>query len=172
MAIAGVDFFGSINPVTAFKQIQLAHPSVADSLVIHSFPDPNDGYKSSLSGWRKADGRSLTGALKVQGAGYAPPSTWQISANVTPVMITIFTALLKAQKYYSTPVALADLFERIEYIAGQMDEPNWLPGFPITGPRGLPTGYASYNVVLDVDTNYKTSRSNNRFLLQFSALQV
>jgi hypothetical protein len=172
MAIAGVDFYQSTNPVTAQKQIRLAHPSVVDSLVIHSFPDPNDGYKSSLSGWRKADGRSLTGALKVQGAGYAPPPTWQISANVTPTMVNIFTAILRAQKYTSIPVSLVDMFEKIEYIAGQMDEPAWISGYPETGPRGLPTGFAAYNVVLDVDTSYKTSRSNNRFLLQFSALQV
>lgn len=172
MAIAGVDFYSPTNPVTAFKRIVLAHASVADSLVIHSFPDPTNGYQSSLSGWRKTDGRSLTGALKVQGAGYAPPPEWQISCNATPTMVNVFTAILRAQKYTSIPVSLSDYFEKIEYIAGQMNVPSWLSGYPVTNARGLPEGYAAYNVVLDVDRSYKTIRSNSRILLQFSALQV
>lgn len=172
MAIAGVDFYGSTNPVTAMRWVQLSHPSVVDSVLIHAFPDPANGYQSSLSGWRKSDGRSLTGSLKVQGAGYAPPQEWQINAYATPTMVNVFSALLRAQKYTSTPVTLADKWEKIEYISGQMDVPSWLSGYPVTNARGLPEGYAAYNVVLDVDRNYKQWQTTTWLLLQFSALQV
>lgn len=171
MAIAGVNFYSATNPVTAFRRVEITHPAVVDRVLIHSFPDPLVGYKSSLQGWLRTDGRSLSGGLRLQGAGYAPPSDWQISCNATPVMVGVFGQILRAQNDTSTAASLLDYFEKIEYIPGQMAAPTWL-GTPSTNARGYLEGYAAYNVVIDVDRDYKTLRSADRYLLQFSALQA
>jgi hypothetical protein len=171
MPIAHLFGLTPTHPFATWRRVTLAHPAVAHSLLISVFPGA-EGYKSSLRDWQTSDGRSLTGGVRVKGAGYKPPEEWQISATVTRTMIQLFEILLATQNSTAAPVTLVDEFERTTYIAGATREPAWLAGYPVTSALGYPEGYAAYNVWLDVDADYKTFLTPDRYLLQFQALQA
>lgn len=169
--IAHLQGLTSTNPYTAFKRVTLAHPSAAHSLLLSGFQEAG-GYQSSLRDWKVSGGRSLTGGVRVTGAGYKPPEQWQLNAVANKRMVSLFEVLLALQNSTSTPVSLVDEFEKAIYVAGAMNLPAWLAGYPVTGDLGYPEGFAAYNVWLDVDEGYKTFLGADRYLLQFQALQA
>lgn len=171
MSIAHLFGLTTTHPFTTWRRVTLAHPSIAHSLLITAFPS-SEGYKSSLRDFKTSEGRSLTGGVRVTGAGYRPPQQWQISAVVSRQMITLFEALLATQNSSSIPPTLVDEFEQAIHVVGATNEPAWLTGYPVTNTLGYPEGFAAYNVWLDVDADYKTFQSSDRYLLQFQALQA
>lgn len=171
MAIAHLFGLTATHPFTNWRRIMLAHPSVAHALLISSFQEAG-GYKSSLRDWKASEGRSLTGGIRIKGAGYKPPEEWQINAVVTRTMVALFEVLLATQNGAAVPLSLVDEFEKTTYISPYMNVPAWLTGSPVTGALGYPEGYAAYNVWVDVDQGYKTMLTSDRYLLQFTALQA
>jgi hypothetical protein len=170
MAIAHLHGLTLTDPFTNWRRVTLAHPAVPHSLLIALFQG-EQSYKSTLRNWKSSDGRSLTGSIKIQGGHYKPPEEWQIAGIFSKTMKDLFEALLAVQNSTAIPISLVDQFEPTIYVAGSMNEPSWLSGFPITGEAGYPEGFAAYNVWLDVDANYKTFLAINRYLVQFSAQQ-
>jgi hypothetical protein len=170
MAIAHFHGLTPTDPFTRWRRVTLAHPAVPHSLVIAAFQGVQS-YQSTLRDWKASDGRSLTGSIRIQGGHYKPPEEWQLAGIFTKTMKDLFEALLAVQNSTATPVSLIDQFEPAIYVTGSMNEPNWLSGYPITGELGYPEGFAAYNVWLNVDANYKTFLSSDRYLVQFSAQQ-
>jgi hypothetical protein len=122
----------TVNPFTAMKYVVLAHSSAPHSLLLGAWPDEK-GYQSTLSDWKSTDGRSLSGSLRVQGGSYKPPERWELNAIANKRMVTLFNVLLGLQNVSAVPLSLTDKAEQAVYLAGAMNVPAWLPGYPVTG---------------------------------------
>lgn len=171
MAIVSLFGLTSTNPLVHFRRVTLAHPSVAHSLLLASFPG-DSGYRSTLRSFKASDGRSLTGSIRLQGGGFKPPNEWEISAIGNKPMRDLLEILLLTQQTSTTPISLIDEYERALFLDGASNPINWLSGYPVTGPLGYPEGFAAYNVHLDVGSDWWEYRGGGRFALQFSAVEV
>lgn len=167
MAIA--TFFGlqATNPYTDTKLIQLAHPTVPHSLILAEFGE--DGYQSNLQDWAKTDGRSLTGALNVNGQNFKPTYQIQASCTVVEVQLQLLEVLVLAQVSTGVPISLVDRYQKVTLLPGALSSPNWINGSPVTGSLGYLEGYAAYNVWVDLDDNYRKDQGGGWFLAQFVA---
>ena len=118
----------------------LAHPAVADALVLGQFQ--SQPYQRNLVGLNKSDGRSLTGNLKITGPRYAPSPKWEINVICKPPQIELFEQLLEAQRITDQAISLVDRF-------GAND---------------------ASNIWIDVDDRYRTEVAGCQWWqLQFSA---
>lgn len=97
------------NPLssTAFH-LQLAHPSVPDTLILHEHKEGGLAYSRQKTGWLKSGDRTLTGSLKILGNRSHIKTEWKADFLVTRPQFELFQQLLTAQM--SSPVTLLDRF--------------------------------------------------------------
>ena len=161
----------TLEPNTSTGRIVLSHPSVAHSLVLFLVPDES-GYQPTIDGWQAADGRSLTGGIRVKGRYQNPVEELQCSFLVSESQVQLFEWLKRTQDNTTTAITCQDWIHKVTQIPGQT-APTWLAGWPQTNPlNGLPQGYQSFSCWVDTDRGYKTPQVGNLYwLLQMQLLR-
>ena len=158
------------DPVLGTGRVILSHPDVPHSLVLYCVADES-GYLGQTDGWRKAEGRTNTGAIRVTGGTRA--AIEQISATfyVSEGQIQLFDWLKRVQDSSAIPITVQDLIQKIVQIPGAI-APTWASGWPLNNEFGLPEGYQSYSAWIDTDQGYKTPSTGTLWwVLQFQALR-
>ncbi len=96
-----VHFEGSsiANPLTPEEgYLLLAHPAIADVLVLHEFADGGNPFSGGLTGWHGSDGRTVGGALQRSGASAGPFFEFNADHLVVQPQLDLFHSLLLAQQ--------------------------------------------------------------------------
>jgi hypothetical protein len=89
----------------AVGHLVLGHPSLGDELILAEHDE--QPYQYFPTGWQRADGRSLLGAIRVKG-GQWRKDVWLGNFLVKPEQLGLFNLLLAAQGADSLPVRLTD----------------------------------------------------------------
>ena len=135
--------YGS-NPLGANdSHIVLANTNVTDQLVLSEFQDTAQAYQLYRDDYRKPDGRSFAGSIKIKGVNYSPPRHWVFNLLANDAQAALFEALLEEQPAYQS--TLIDSWD--SYSTG------------------------SVNVVISVAEKYRSRLAANWHLLQFDVLQ-
>jgi hypothetical protein len=155
---------------TNLGRVILSHPTVPHSLVLYGVADES-GFQPAIDGWRKAEGRSSRGGIRIAGGYQAPIEELVCTYYVTQQQIRLFDWLKRAQDNSQVPITLQDWMQVVTQIPGN-PAPNWLPGYPIVGVLGINEGKQSYPVWIDTDKGYKSYASGTCWsVLQFQALR-
>jgi len=161
---------GNLNTYNDSKFVMLSITGFPHSLVLSEFGE--SGYNSTFTGFIGSDGRSLTGSLKTFKNNQKPTEEWEISECViNELQKDAFLAIINIRNNSNNPITLTDRFAKYQYMAGINAIPVWY-GSTETNALGYTKGYTSWNVHVDVDSEFATPLSGNRYLLQFSALQL
>jgi len=159
----------NLNTYADSKFVMLSVVGFGHSLVLSEFGQ--DGYNSSLTGFISQDGRSLTGSLKTFKNNQKPAEQWEISECViNEIQKDAFIAILNYRNFNNVPITLTDVFTKYLYIPGINTLPTWYGSTEIS--MSYTKGFSSWNVHIDVDSGFITWLGENRYLLQFSALQL
>jgi hypothetical protein len=127
------------NVITSEQSyLLLSCAGMADILVLSEFVTDTP-YELFKEGFDKSAGRSLTGAIRVQGNDYAATRAWALSFVVGAAQLALFEAMLEVQA--SEQVSIED-----RWGVSALTAPVWL----------------------DVDARYAAKRAGD-YLLQFSA---
>lgn len=152
------------------KFLLLSIAGFSHSLVLSEFGQ--DGYNSTLTGFIGSDGRSLTGALKTFKNNQKPQEEWEITECViNELQKDAFDAIINIRNFNNVPITLTDVFTKYQYISNVNTLPTWY-GSTSTNALGFTKGFTSWNVHIDVDSGFTTWIGENRYLLQFRALQL
>lgn len=155
---------------TTIGRIILSHPNCLHSLVLFGVADEG-GYQPAVDGWNTADGRSLTGGVRVLGRYQNPLEELQCSFLVTEEQVQLFDWLKRVQDTTSTAITCQDWIQKVAQAPGQA-APTWLPGWPETNTIGISHGYQSFQCFIDTDRGYKTPTIGNKiWLLQMQILR-
>lgn len=127
------------NPITTEQgSVLLSCTGIADILVLSEFAT-DAPYDRLKEGFDRSVGRSLTGAVRIQGNDYNPARTWLLNFVASPEQLVLFESMLEVQ--LAQQVSIDDRWQLPAIIS---------------------------NVWLDVDGRY-ASRRGYDFLLQFTA---
>lgn len=152
------------------KFIMLSIAGFPHSLVLSEFGA--DGYNSTITGFISSDGRSLTGNLRTFKNNQKPQEEWEITECViNELQRDAFIAILNIRNANNIPITLTDVFTKYQYIPGINNLPTWY-GSTSTNQIGYSKGFTSWNTHIDVDSNFADWLGENRYLLQFRALQL
>lgn len=139
-------FDGSVatNPyLSDTSHLELSHPSITDSLIFAESTDKP--YEYYPTGWSRSNGRSLLGAIRLQGENWLK-DTWECNFLANYPQVDLFNQMLEAQQT-SGSITLYD---------------RWIDGYPTTK-----------TVWIDVDRQYLSLvAANSWFRLQFTLLEV
>jgi hypothetical protein len=120
----------------------LSHAAVADSLLLSEYDDRP--YEYYPIGWTKSAGRSLLGAIRLNGNNWKK-DVWECNFHTTQAQADLFDSLLQAQQD-NTPISIADRWKTAPIVR---------------------------QIWVDVDQRYKTAVATNEwYRLQFQALEV
>lgn len=128
-----------INPITAEQgYLLLSCSGVADTLVLSEFATdaPYEQFKENFD---RSAGRSLAGALRIQGGTYAATRVWLLNFVINAAQLALFELILSSQA--GQQASLVDYWQPIAVIC---------------------------SVRIDVDGKYITRRADD-WLLQFTA---
>lgn len=159
-----------LNTYIDSKFILLSIAGFDHSLVLSEFGA--DGYKSTITGFISSDGRSITGSLKTFKNNQKPQEQWEIGeCTINEIQRDAFLAIINIRNFNNIPITLTDVFTKYQYISGVNTLPVWY-GSTEVNPLGYTKGFTSWNVHIDVDESFSTDLGENRYLLQFRALQL
>lgn len=158
------------DPYANTGRIILSHPQCPHSLVLVGVSG-EDGYQPAIDGWQQADGRSLTGGIRVAGRYQNPVEELQCSFLCSDIQVQLFDWLKRLQDNSSTQITCQDWIQKVSQTPGA-PAPSWLPGWPVTNALGLPSGYQSFGCWIDTDRGYKTPNAGTLWwLLQMQVLR-
>lgn len=131
-----------LTPQTS--HIELYHPSIVDRLILCEHTERP--YESYQIGQTTSNGRSLMGAIKLQGSNWKRQQ-WECNFLANAAQVTLFGSILQAQQDDTLTSRLIDRWQDVAR--------------PVI------------NVWIDIDRQYLTiSGGNNWFRLQFTLLEV
>lgn len=136
----------TLNPYLspATSHLELSHPSLTDRLILAEYD--NKPYENYRTGQTRSNGRSLRGAIRLQGDNWKKEQ-WECNFLVKAAQVTLLEQLLQAQQ---DDVLSCNLVDR------------WIDGIVMTK-----------NVWIDVDRQYLSLvAANSWFRLQFQLLEV
>lgn len=167
--IDGNTIAGSTASYNDSRYVMISHAAYPHGLILSEFDA--DGYKSTLQKFTKSEGVSLVNNLIV-GGQKGTKNRWEIQkCIVKELQLDCFNALLDVYQTNGAPLTFTDAFTQYQYISGSNQLPTWY-GATVTNTLGHTKGFTSWNAHIDVDTNYSTWIGNNRWVLQFSVLQI
>lgn len=159
-----------VDPYTTIGRIVLSHPDCPHALVLACVAE-EQGYQPAIDGWNKADGRSLTGGIRVAGRYQNPVEELQCSFLVSELQIQLFDWLKRLQDNTQTQITCQDWIQKVSQAPGAT-APTWLAGSPTTNAIGLSSGYQSFGCWIDTDRGYKTPNVGNLWwVLQLQILR-
>jgi hypothetical protein len=131
-----------LSPQTS--HLELSHPSLSDKLILAEWD--NQPYENYQTGQTRSNGRSLLGAIRLQGDNWKK-GQWEGNFLVKSAQSVLFEQLLQAQQDDTLPCNLID---------------RWFEGVVVTK-----------NVWIDIDRQYLSLvAANSWFRLQFQLLEV
>ena len=134
------------NPylLPATSHLELSHPSLSDRLLLAEYD--NQPYQNYRMGQTRSNGRSLLGAIRLQGDNWKKEQ-WECNFLVKSAQTVLFEQLLQAQQDDILPCEIID---------------RWIDGVVVTK-----------NVWIEIDRQYLTlAAANSWFRLQFQLLEV
>jgi hypothetical protein len=86
------------NPYIGTSHLLVSIATVADTLALCEFAEAQKPYETYLTGFDASDGRSLAGSIRTKGGSYATKRRLELSFLATAAMLTLFEAILEAQR--------------------------------------------------------------------------
>jgi hypothetical protein len=131
-----------LSPATS--HLELSHPSLTDQLILAEYD--NKPYENYRIGQTRSNGRSLLGAIRLQGDNWKKEQ-WECNFLIRSAQSILFEQLLQAQQDDALPCNLID---------------RWFDGV-----------VATKNVWINIDRQYLSLvAANSWFRLQFQLMEV
>lgn len=159
----------NLSSYTDSLYLVLSHPLSTYSVAFAEFDV--SGLTSTITDFISSDGKTLTGATKVKGGNYTPPNEWIVKdCTVNLLQLKVFELLVNLQTNSKQPCSLSDYYNKYQYIPGINVNPTWI-GSPTTNELGYSEGFTVWNVIVDLDKEFKKPLGDFRYSLSFSATQ-